>query len=70
MGKYAYNPNKNSIEYDGEFVAYLNIIDAQKVINLLNQQDKQLTSMAHGQESSIKRIRELTKENKQLRRNI
>lgn len=23
MSKYTYNPNKNSIEYDGEFVAYL-----------------------------------------------
>lgn len=37
MTEYQYNVNKNTIEQDGKFIAYLNSFDAYKIIKLLNE---------------------------------
>ena len=53
MTEYSYNVNKNCIEKDERFFAYVNTIDANRIVKLLNEQEK--------------RIKELEQENKQLK---
>ena len=53
MSKYTFNVNNFSIEKDKRFFAYVDFIDANRIVKLLNEQDK--------------KIRELKEENKQLR---
>ena len=37
LTKYKYNVNKNCIEKDGQFFAYLNSLDAYKIVKELNR---------------------------------
>ena len=37
--KYTYNVNKNSIEKEGKYFAYVNVLDAHKIIHELNRMD-------------------------------
>ena len=53
---YSYNVNKNCIEYNGKFVAYIDVIDTKRIVDLLNEQDV--------------RIKELESENKMLKTTI
>lgn len=34
--QYSFNVNKNTIEFDGKFKAYVNIVDGQRIVDLLN----------------------------------
>lgn len=36
--QYSFNVNKNTIEFDGKFKAYVNIVDGQRIVDLLNEQ--------------------------------
>lgn len=51
--KYSFNVNRYTLEKDGQYLAYLNIVDVHKIVDLLNGQDK--------------RIKELEEENKQFK---
>lgn len=51
--KYNYNVNKNCIERNGDFFAYLDVVDAHKIVKELNSQDNRIKELEH-------RIRELT----------
>lgn len=42
MTKYKYNVNKNCIEKNSKFVAYVNVIDAKQIVDLLNEQEDKL----------------------------
>lgn len=42
MTEYSYNVNKNCIEKNGNFVAYVDVIDTKRIIDLLNEQDNEI----------------------------
>lgn len=42
MTEYSYNVNKNCIVQNGKFVAYVDVIDANRIVKLLNEQDKEI----------------------------
>ena len=46
--QYSFNVNKNTIEFDGKFKAYVNIVDGQRIVDLLNElheENKKLKSI-------------------------
>ena len=51
--EYSYNVNKNTIEKNGKCIAYLNVVDVDKIMFVLNRQEEQ--------------IKELKKENGELK---
>lgn len=54
--RFNFNINKNQIEYDGRFFAYINIVDAQRIVNKLNV--------------FLMEKRDLEKENKELKQEV
>lgn len=40
MTEYSYNVNKNCIEKNGKFVAYVNVIDTKRIVDRLNEQEE------------------------------
>ena len=42
---YSYNVNKNTIEKNGKFVAYVDVIDTKRIVDLLNKQDKKIKEL-------------------------
>lgn len=76
MNKYSYNVNKNTIEKYGQFFAYVNVIDANRIVKLLNEQDKQIGELKNSykiidtyknyEKKYQKQIKELEKENRKL----
>lgn len=45
MTEYSYNVNKNCIEKNGNFVAYVDVIDTKRIVDLLNEQDKKIKEL-------------------------
>ena len=45
MSKYAFNVNNFSIEKDERFIAYVDFIDANRIVKLLNKQEKRIKSL-------------------------
>ena len=45
MSKYAFNVNNFSIEKDEHFFAYIDTIDANRIVKLLNEQEKRIKSL-------------------------
>lgn len=43
--KFEFNVNKYTIEQDGKFVAYLNVVDAHRIVGLLNKQFAEISSL-------------------------
>lgn len=80
MNKYSYNVNKNTIEKYGQFFAYVNVIDVNRIVKLLNEQDKQIAELKNNykiintyksyEKKYKKRIKELKKENEKLKQRI
>ena len=72
--RFYYNVNKNCIEYDGEFVAYLNSRDGCRIANYWNglykeneQLRKQREELFIRERDTKNDWRELKQENKQLK---
>ena len=42
---YSYNVNKNTIEKNGKFVAYVDVIDANRIVKLLNEKNKRIKDL-------------------------
>lgn len=61
--QYSFNVNKNTIEFDGKFKAYVNIVDGQRIVDLLNEQHEVICICEN-------RIAELRNENKQLKSDL
>ena len=45
MSKYTFNVNKYCIEKDERFFAYVDVIDANRIVELLNEQDAQIQEL-------------------------
>lgn len=43
--RYNYNVNKNCIERNGDFFAYLDVVDAHKIVKELNKQYYQILDL-------------------------
>lgn len=68
--RFQYNVNKNCIEYDGKFVAYLNSVDGFRIANYWNTLYKENEELKHRLAISEKAnfITALAEENKQFKR--
>lgn len=47
MSKYQCNVNNFSIEKDEKFFAYINVVDANRIVKLLNEQDERIQELEH-----------------------
>ena len=45
MIDYSYNVNKNCIVQNGKFVAYVDVIDANRIVKLLNEKNKRIKDL-------------------------
>lgn len=45
MTDYSYNVNKNCIVQNGKFIAYVDVIDANRIVKLLNEQNKRIKDL-------------------------
>ena len=56
--KYNYNVNKNCIEINGDFFAYLDVVDAHKIVKEVNSQDAKIKELEQ-QNKILKRLYDL-----------
>lgn len=56
--RFQYNVNKNCIEYDGKFVAYLNSIDGCRIANYWNTLYKENERLKYHLEETEKELQE------------
>ena len=75
--RFSYNVNKNTIECDGKFVAYVNCVDGVRIANKLNvlqnenEQLKQTVSDWSGSYDELfEDVKRLEKENEQIKQVI
>ena len=62
MSKYAFNVNNFSIEKDERFFAYVDVIDANRIVELLNEQDAQIKELYQAIDDLSDYIEELKEE--------
>jgi regulator of replication initiation timing len=60
--------NKNCIEYDGKFVAYLNSVDGCRIANYWNTLYKENEQLRHDATILIQSNQDYRRENEQLQR--
>ena len=72
--RYVYNVNKNTIECDGKFIAYVNSVDGFRIANkltVLSEENEQLKfELKECLEHKLFSRRELEKENEQLKKEV
>lgn len=56
MSKYQCNVNKYCIEKDERFFAYINIVDANRIVKLLNEQEETIERLKTIREEQIETI--------------
>ena len=57
MSKYQFNVNNFSIEKDERFFAYINTIDANRIVKMLNEQEREIQRLKrHIERNTISRI--------------
>jgi regulator of replication initiation timing len=65
--RFQYNVNKNCIEYDGKFVAYLNSVDGCRIANYWNGLYKENEQLRHDATILIQSNQDYRRENEQLK---
>ena len=68
--RFSYNVNKNCIEYDGKFVAYLNSIDGCRIANYWNGLYKENEQLRHDATILIQSNQDYRRENEQLKHHL
>lgn len=66
MSKYAFNVNNFSIEKDERFFAYVNTIDANRIVKLLNEREETIERLKTIREEQIETILKLKGKIKEL----
>ena len=68
--RFQYNANKNTIEYDGKFVVYVNSVDGFRIANHWNTLYKENEQLRHDATILIQSNQDYRKENEQLKQSI
>ena len=68
--RFQYNVNKNTIEYDGKFVAYLNSVDGCRIANHWNALYKENEQLRHDATILIQSNQDYRRENEQLKHRL
>ena len=68
--RFQYNVNKNCIEYDDNFVAYVNSIDGFRIANKLNCLEKENEQLKSREHDIALELNALVDENEQLKNKI
>lgn len=59
MTEYSYNVNKNYIEKNGKFVAYVDVIDTKRIVDLLNEQEEEIKSLKLENQLLLEEMKEI-----------
>ena len=75
--RFNFNLNKYQIEYNGKYFAHLDVIDAQKIVNMLNEQhevieeiETTLDNMVTFKNKYRDKYKKIKKENEQLKQQL
>ena len=60
MSKYQFNVNNFSIEKDERFFAYINTIDANRIVKMLNKQEEEIQELKQRNNRQFERLNEIT----------